>query len=305
MNPSPASTGSIGDPWVTVILPCFNREAFIRDTLESALNQTYPRINIIAVDDGSTDGTRAILSAYAGRITILEQPGRANRGQSAAINLALRSSVSPYVAILDSDDLWAPEKVERQVRFLESHPEVGLVYANGLAIDDKGNILYRILPPDHVETNEPERVLLSSYFNLPSNALVRRSVLDLAGEFDETLRSAQDHDMAIRIAEVTTLAYLNETLWYYRRHNQTQSFQHTRRRWEMGFRILYKACKRRHYGLDVRRRRLALLYFRLGQCLAAERRFVRAGVRFALAGLLDPFRAGRVLLGLEPRTSPH
>lgn len=165
-------------PMVTVIIPCYNREAFIRETLLSVLFQTYPDIRIVAVDDGCTDRTREILDSYGDRIGVLDHPGRVNRGQSAAINLAIRSTESPYVAILDSDDYWAPEKIERQVAFLEKHPEIGLVYCNGFAVDEKGKELYKLFRPGHVETNRPERVLLESHFNLPSNALVRRKVLE-------------------------------------------------------------------------------------------------------------------------------
>ena len=292
-------------PRVTVVIPCYNRERFIRGTLESVLSQTYPNLEIVAMDDGSTDGTRKILEDYGGRIRILEHPSRINKGQSAAINLGIRSTKGEYIAILDSDDLWAPEKIERQMEFLEKNPDVGLVYVNGFAVDKEGKTLYKLFRPGHVEPNSPERVLLECHFNVPSNALVRRSAFEMAGEFDETMRSAQDHDMAIRLAEVTKPAYLDEPLWYYRRHSETQSGKHTRRRWETGFKILSKACERRPYGLNIRRRRLAVLNFRIGQCLIEEKRFVRAAARLALAGLLDPFRAVRVLAGLERRGSPH
>ncbi len=291
--------------WVTVIIPCYNRERFVRETVESALAQTYPHVEVVAVDDGSTDGTRKVLEDYADRVTILDHPGRVNKGQSASINLAVRSTRSDYIAILDSDDYWAPEKIERQVEYLESHPEVGLVYANGLAVDENGKELYKVFSAKHVETNRPERALLECHFNLPSNALVRRSVLESAGEFDETMRSAQDHDMAIRIAEITRLAYIDEPLWYYRRHPDSQSGRHSRRRWETGFKILRKACQRYPYGLNVQRRRLAVLNFRLGQCLREEHRFGRAVIRFVAAGLLDPVRAIGVLRGLERFGGPR
>lgn len=290
---------------VTVVIPCYNRERFIRETLESALSQTYPNLEIVAIDDGSTDGTRKILEDYGGRIRILEHPGRTNKGQSAAINLGIRSTKGNYIAILDSDDLWAPEKIERQVEFLEKNPDVGLVYVNGFAVDEEGKTLYMLFRPGHVEPNSPGRVLLECHFSVPSNALVRRSDFEMAGEFDETMRSAQDHDMAIRLAEVTKLAYLDELLWYYRRHLYTQSQKHSRRRWQTGFKILSKACERRPYGLNIRRRRLAVLNFRLGQCLIEEKRFGQAAARFTIAGLLDPLRAIKVLAGLERRGSPH
>lgn len=292
-------------PKVTVIIPCHTREKFVKTTIDSALSQTYPNIEIVVVDDGSTDGTRNILESYGARIKILEHPGRINKGQSAAINLAMRQTDSKYVAILDSDDVWVPEKIERQVEFLEKHPDVGLVYANGIAIDENGKSLYQIMGEEHVETNNPVRTLLECHFTLPSNALVRRTAFNKAGEFDETLRSAQDHDIAIRLSEVTKLAYINEDLYFYRRHSNTQSRRHAIRRWELGFRILDKACKRYNYGINVRRKRLAVLNFRIGQCLFEERRLFQGALRFLIAGILDPLRAIKVLIGIEKSSSPH
>jgi len=286
-------------PKVSVIIPCYNREKYIEDTVNSVLNQTYPNIEIICVDDGSTDSTRQILESYGERIKILQHLGRVNKGQSAAINLAMRSTKTEYVAILDSDDIWAPKKIEYQVTFLEENPDIGFVYANVYVIDEVGRILYKAFPPEHLETGSPERVLLESRIGCPSGYLVRRSAFEKAGYFDESLRSAQDHDMTIRLAEVAKLAYMDKTLWYYRRHSDSLSQKHAKRRWQTGFVILKKACERYPYNFNIRRRRLAVLHFRLGQCFVKEGRYLSAVIRFALAGLLDPKRAIRVLIGKE------
>lgn len=286
-------------PKVTVIIPCYNREKFVKETIDSALSQDYRNIEVVAVDDGSTDATPGILKSYGSRIRVLEHPDRANKGQSAAINLAMRSTNGEYVAILDSDDVWEKEKIGKQVRFLEENRDCGLVYVNGFAMDEKGKRLYKLFKPGHVETNNPERLLLDCYMFVPSCSLVRRSAFESAGEFDEGLRSAQDHDMALRLAEITRFGYLDEALWYYRRHPDTQSGKHSRRRWDAGFRILDKACKRRNYSSSVRRKRLAVLNFRLGQCFAQEGKFLKAGLRLALAFMLDPLRAVRVISRAE------
>lgn len=286
-------------PKVTVIIPCYNRDSFVRKTVDSALAQTYSNIEVVVVDDGSTDGTRKILESYSNRISIYEHNGRANKGQSAAINLAMRATESDYVAILDSDDLWEPNKIAKQTEVFENNQEVGLVYSNGYAIDENDDKLYRLLPDNHIELNKPELVLLNCYFNLPSNSLVRRSAYEKSGLFDESLRSAQDHDMAIRLAEVTKFAFIKEVLWSYRKHSNTQSQQNTERRWQLGFQILHNACKRYPYGLSVKRKRMAVLYFRLGQCAIDNRKFMRALKYFSFAGLLDPLRSMKVLLKFE------
>jgi glycosyltransferase involved in cell wall biosynthesis len=286
-------------PTVTVIIPSYNREKYIRATIDSALAQTYEYIEIVVVDDGSSDCSRDILIGYGDRIRLLEHEGRANRGQSASINLALRRSIGEYVAILDSDDVWTTDKIEKQVDYLERHPDIGIVYGNGHAIDENGKILYKLIPPGHREENDPRRMLLECHFNIPSNALVRRSAFDQAGEFDETLRSSQDHDMAIRLLEVTKAAFLDAPVWYYRQHPDTQSSKHTKRRWMNGFKILEKACRRYPYGWNVKRRRLAVLHFRVGQCFSSEGAYYQAMKNFLLAGFFDPARTARVLLGME------
>ena len=191
-----------GTTLVSVLVPAFNRAAYIRETVESVLLQDYPRVELIVVDDGSTDGTYEILEEYEEKaeLKLLTHPGRENRGQSAALNRALDDASGELIAILDSDDIFLPGKLRAQVDYLHEHPEVGLVYGMGEAVDESGHWLYNIHSPDHTEPNDPNAVLLDCYFSLPVNSLVRRSVYDQVGGFEEEFRAAQDHDMLIRIA---------------------------------------------------------------------------------------------------------
>lgn len=290
---------------VSVIIPCYNRERYIAETVQSVLDQTWPNIELIVVDDGCTDGSRGLLESFGTAITVLEHPGRVNRGQSAAINLGLAHCSGAYVAILDSDDLFMPGKIEKQVRFLEEHPKVGLVYSNGLFIDAEGKELYPRYWASHQPPTDPGQVLLDCCFNVPSNALVRRSLYAQIGFLDETLRAAQDHDLAIRLAEAAPVGYLGECLWCYRRHGGSISSTTAKLRWQNGFKILDAACRRYPYPAAVRRKRRALLHFRLGQCCQQEKKVFEAIYHIVLAGLLDPFRALRVLVGREKVSSPN
>jgi len=291
-------------PQVSVIIPCFNREKYIQETVNSVLNQTYPNIEIVCVDDGCTDGTREILDSYGEKIRVFEHPGRVNKGQSAAINLGIQKSESDYVAILDSDDLFAPEKIEKQVKYLEDHPVVGYMYTNGYAIDKNGDTLYKTFTDGYIAPGDPETVLLECPLGTPSGYLVRRVVYERAGYFDESLRSSQDHDMAIRLAEIAEIGYLDEALWYKREHSDSLSSLQSERRWRMGFLILKKACERYPYSFLIRRRRRAILHFRLAQCMVKKGNYLAAGIHFSLAGLLDPKRSVRVLMGKEELISP-
>ncbi len=292
---------------VSVIIPAYNRGRYIRQTVESVLNQTYTDIELIVIDDGSTDDTRDILEGYGDRITLLEHEARQNRGQSASINLGLDRARGKYLAILDSDDYWEPDKIESQVGYLQRHPEVGLVYGNGTAVSGNGEFLYDIYTPGHREESKPEKVLVDCYFSLPSNALMRKSLLKKAGYFDETLRAGQDHDMAIRIAEIARLAYIDRPLFHYRRHNESISKSNNGAvsRWNNGFVILEKARKRYPYPPAVIRKRKAVLYFRLFQCAWENSSGLRALRNLLLAGLNDPMRALGVLLRWEKTSSPH
>ena len=292
-------------PKVCVIIPAYNRAGFIRETIDSVLNQTYKNIELIVVDDGSTDDTMEILKEYGDKLIILQHPGGVNKGQSAAINLGMENAAGKYIAILDSDDLFAPEKIEKQVKYLEEHSDIGLVYANGYGVDVNGKKLYSFYDHSHIENSDPERVLMDCYFLLPNNSLVQKSAFELAGEFDEKLRSAQDHDMAIRLAEVAKLGYLDEYLFSYRRHKDSISSKKADLRWKNGLIILKKASNRYPYSFRAKRKRFAVLHFRIGQCLLEKKKIINAFYHLLLAGISDPVRSFSVLAGNEKISSPH
>lgn len=286
---------------VSVIIPAFNRVAYIAETVESVLSQDYPDVELIVVDDGSTDGTYEALLEYAGRgqLKLLTHPGHENRGQSAALNLGLREATGDFIAILDSDDLFLPGKLKVQVEYLNGHPEVGLVYGMGEGVDGEGRWIYDIHSPRHVEPNDPNAVLLDCYFLLPQNALVRRSVYDEVGEFEEGFRAAQDHDMLIRIAEKTRFGFVPVKVFQYRRHADSISNNGQRRRWKNGFEILRRAQTRYPYRRSTIRKRCALLNFRMAQVCWQENSHMGALGYLLKSGALDPIRALKVLTGRE------
>ena len=291
---------------VSVIIPLYNRSDFIRQTVTSVLQQTLSDFRLYVVDDGSTDNSREIVESIEDeRVVVMEHPGGVNKGQSAAINLGLEAAQGEYIAILDSDDYWERDKLEIQVDFLEKHPDVGLVYCNGICVDEKNNFLYHIYKAGHLEHNDPGDVLMDCYFLLPNNSLVRSSLFKTVGGFDESYRSAQDHDMAIRISEVTNIAYIDKSVFAYRRHKNSISHKNALLRWRTGFAVLKKAKSRYPYSSTVIRKRKAVLYFRLGQCYLENKCYLSSFGSFVMSGLHDPFRALRVLLGNEKISSPH
>lgn len=282
---------------VSVIIPAYNRADFIDQSIGSVLYQTHRNIELIVVDDGSLDGTYEKIKSYGTKLIILSHEGHANRGQSASINLGMTRATGKYIAILDSDDYWEMNKLEVQVDYLEKHSDIGLVYSNGYAVDAQGNVLYPIYPRDHVEYNNPNKILLNCYIALPVNSLVRREVYEHIGQFKESYRAAQDHDMLIRIAEVTKLAYISDYLWYYRRHSNSISTYGQKTRWLNGFKILMEAKSRYPYLPSTIRKRIAVLNYRLGQYYWNNESKLKGCPYLIKAGIYDPCRAIKVLFG--------
>lgn len=182
---------------VSVVIPTFNRRDLLGEAVESALQQTYPEVEVVVVDDGSTDGTPAFLESMKDRIRGLRLP---RSGVSAARNAGIAASTGDFVAFLDSDDLWDPDKIERQMELFRRHPETGMVGGGCRYIGPGGQRLSG-------EENGPPVVGLAELqisTALPgsaSNVLVRRSVLEDVGGFDPTLFRAEDRELWIRIAQ--------------------------------------------------------------------------------------------------------
>ena len=178
---------------VSVVIPTYNRARVLQTTLESVLAQTYPSIEIIVVDDGSTDDTAAILERYAGRIHVARQ---ANQGVEMARRRGIRTSTGDYVTFLDDDDLMLPTKIERQVEVLNSRPEVGLVHCRYHYIDKDGNPLETTgwLPEGDVR-----KQLVWGCFPWSGGPLIRRECFDHLGE-NEHRDWYGDWGMWLRIA---------------------------------------------------------------------------------------------------------
>lgn len=286
---------------ISVIIPSYNRSIYIEEAVRSVLTQNYHPVQLIVVDDGSTDGSFKKLKdlAVAETFLLLTHPDRCNKGQSASINLGLRHVEGEYVAILDSDDMFAASKLEHQVEFLQQNPDVGMVYGQGHAIDADGNFLFEVPANGHSEPGDPNRLLLDCYMALPGGALIRKAVLDKVGFFEEGFRAGQDHDMALRIMEASKVAYLPELAFYYRKHGDSISSKGLERRWNTGMEILRRAAERYPYRKSTLRKRKAVLHFRLGQTYWRESGKLKALRHMLVAGFMDPLRAIGVILGRE------
>jgi glycosyltransferase involved in cell wall biosynthesis len=207
-------------PLVSVIIPTFNRSRLVVETVESALGQTYPNVEIVVVDDGSEDDTESALRPYLDRIVYSYQP---NSGRSVARNNGIRQSTGRYCVFLDSDDLLLPGKLSLQVPFLEEHPDFALVYSDGFALDENRNLsplgshVYRF-PPE--SRDEFVTQFLKNNFFPPLLALVRRDSLDSTGFFDPEIVGLEDWDLWLRMLfRGAAFAYLDGKVAVYRRHS--------------------------------------------------------------------------------------
>ena len=209
----------MGETLVSVVIPTYNYGRFVRQAVDSALAQTYPHREVIVVDDGSTDDTKARLEPYGGGIRYVYQE---NQGLSAARNAGIRSARGRYVALLDADDLWHPQKLERQVAYLASHPEVALLAAESTRdLPAAWPVLPGASPPWAREVSL-EQLAMCSRFG-PSGVVIAKHCLGRVGLFDTSLRAAEDRDMWVRIANHFAVRILPDVLWYYRVHGNNMS----------------------------------------------------------------------------------
>ena len=198
-------------PLVSTIIPTFDRQADVVIAVRTALAQTYHPQEIIIVDDGSSDGTKARLEAeYGQRLTIL----RTERlGVSGARNHGMAAARGDYVALLDSDDEWLPEKLDAQVRFLEARPDYGMVVTDVVQMDRERQAYGLLRRREAIpEDGDVLKYVLRQPALAPSSALFRRRVLDDVGLFDTSLPTAEDVDFHLRVAARWPIGVIAEPL---------------------------------------------------------------------------------------------
>jgi len=193
---------------LSVVMAVHNAERWVREALDSVLAQTVRDLEVIVIDDGSTDGTGAILDACRDpRVRVVHQP---RAGLTRSLNRGIHTSTAPLVARLDADDVALPERFARQMAFLDAHPEVGLVGTGCREIAPSGEILGTVRPP--ADDGAIRRGLIRRNPFVHSSVMLRRAVLEQVGGYDEGLDVAQDYDLWLRMGSVTRMANLPDPL---------------------------------------------------------------------------------------------
>ena len=205
-------------PLVSAIIPGYNCAQYIERAINSVLDQTYPNIECIVVNDGSADETGAVARRFGSRITVIDQK---NGGASAARNTGITHATGELIAFLDADDYWLPEKITKQVEVMHSHPDVVLV-STGFASHNAASAVEDASPTSTIESSSPTLPPLEvhedflplfrdPYLGTPT-VMVRRSRIDEAGVFDTTLPIAEDVEFFFRMCIGHAYARINETL---------------------------------------------------------------------------------------------
>lgn len=204
-------------PMVTVVIPVYNGKRFLQETMESVFAQTFRDYEVICVNDGSTDGSAALLETYGERVKVVHQT---NAGQSAARNTGVQQAKGKYIAFLDQDDRWYPSNLEQQVAVLTSAPDVVLVHCNYDRVDAEGRMLQAgaALVERASALASPLGLLIGEALVFPSAMLVRRDVFQRVGGFDPELRGFEDFDLIARLKQQGRFVLLNESGMAYRLH---------------------------------------------------------------------------------------
>jgi len=209
---------------VSVVITTYNQARYIEETLRSVFSQTYPASEIIVVDDGSTDDTPNLLAGYGKTIRYIRQK---NQGVASSRNTGISHARGEYVALLDGDDLWEPEKLAVQMTAAKNSPHAGLVVANGVEFDD-GGILEPSLLRD-VENKlqlQKDQIVTVPYYEhalewnpvwTVSQVMIPRAVLQDVGPSDPTFRCGSDYDLYLRIGQHYDMTFIMQPLvkWRY------------------------------------------------------------------------------------------
>jgi glycosyltransferase involved in cell wall biosynthesis len=187
-------------PKVSVIVPAYNVRTYIQDALSSLERQSMTAFEVLVVDDGATDGTQELVIPFCERDQRFKLLHKENGGLSSARNYGIRQARAPYLALLDGDDRYEPDKLATHVAVLDSEPAVGVVYSSSRVIRDDGKPTFMRLSGKPIDPDPLVSLLYKNFIGHGSNAVFRSSLCQEVGGFDEQLKSSEDLDFWIRIA---------------------------------------------------------------------------------------------------------
>ena len=207
-------------PAVSVIIPTFNRANFVRQAIESVLQQRFQDYELIVVDDGWTDETRAVVESLGPRVRYLHQ---SNQGAAAARNFGVRHACAPWIAFQDSDDLCAPDHLESLYGYVRDHQGYGMVFGNGAYLDGPKHNRDTIIPAKKSRRLQTAGVTLQDLFAKSivrlQASIILKSAYDVVGGMDESLRICHDLDLFFRLSMRVPIKYVDRVVFFYRKHD--------------------------------------------------------------------------------------
>ena len=286
---------------VSIILPCCNGERWIMEAINSVLSQTYKRLELLVIDDGSTDKSRDIIStfSYDVRVRYFYQE---NRGFSAAINKGINESSGDLVAFIGQDDIWLPNKLEVQVKYFSEHKDVDVVHTNYFSINSDGQVTKRRdVKVNFFATREKLiKTLFMKNFIGFETVLVKRTCFEV-GLFDESMLGFSDHDMWLRIAGKFNFAKLDLFLVKKREHNLQLSKVVEKQGRRDQFLFVSKAINQYPFLVDLERKKLSTLYYSLGLALLQNGQGKKAKQKLVKAIRCEPWKLNATIAYLLPK----
>ena len=245
---------------ISIVITCYNYANYVADAIFSALGQTYENFEIIIVNDGSTDNSEEVISRFLDdpRIKYIKQK---NAGQANAKNTGIRNAKGDFMAFLDADDMWEPDKLEKQVR-LFNNPNVGVVYSRARYIDGNGNPLDFKLQNKYLRprSGKVTEWLIFDNFVPFSSSVVRRECFEKVGLFDESLKMGIDWDLWLRISVHYEFDYVDEPLLLYRMGHVGQMSRNGEMRQRCSDKIMEKFLGEHSGVVDSRVLKAAMYY---------------------------------------------
>ena len=208
-------------PAVSVIMPVRNGAEWLAEAVASVRAQDFPDFEFLIVDDGSDDGTAALLSRFAAADWRIHLVRQAPQGIVPALNTAIRKARAPYLARLDADDRARSDRLGRQFAFMQAHPEISLLGTLAERIDASGHVVGRLTPPTDPATLA--RVLERTNPFVHSSTMMRTALVRQLGGYRTAFRAAEDYDLWLRMAEASSVANLADYLTQYRQHGSNMS----------------------------------------------------------------------------------
>lgn len=216
----------VSSPLVSVVIASYNRAQFVEDAIRSVQNQTFDDVEIIVVDDGSTDSTHNILNNFGESISVINQ---LNQGRSSARNTGVNNSKGDYIAFLDSDDTWLYNKLAKQLDLLRKQPKVGLVHTFSDVVDESGNVIRKYtdqrnkLYQQSMKSGYSYENLSESCIMFLSTVMVRRDCWESVGFMDINIPAFEDWDWYLRASRKFEISILPEVLVHFRLHSSNTS----------------------------------------------------------------------------------